>query len=125
MDNGLTPYILVDTRDENVVVPQGYVENNRIILNISPSATHGLALGNENVSFSARFGGSPMEIFVPTPSVLAIYAQENGQGMMFGEGGSNQSADNEGDDGGPDGDPDGNPPTPPSGGKKPSLTVVK
>lgn len=124
MDNGLTPYILVDTRSEAVVVPEGYIENERIILNISPAATHGLALGNDSVAFSARFGGKPMEVFVPTPNVLAIYAQENGQGMMFG--------DQEGVVAAPP-EPDGDGPAPASptpngagtGGKKPSLKVVK
>lgn len=121
VDNGLTPYILVDARDEGVVVPEGYIENNRIILNISPSATNGLALGNDSVSFNARFGGSPMEIFIPTPNVLAIYAQENGQGMMFGDSDGQQ---NKQDDGGSDDHPPDSP-SPGGGGKKPSLTVVK
>lgn len=131
VDNGLTPYILVDTRSEAVVVPRDYIENNRIILNISMQATQGLALDNDNVSFSARFGGKPMNVYVPTSSVLAIYAQENGQGMMFGEAEEMpaetapqapvpEGAD-EGD--GPDDDPSG--PGPSGGGKKPSLKIVK
>jgi len=73
VDNGFTPYMLVDTALEVVHVPRAFVENGRIILNISPEATHSLVLGNEAV------------IHVPVVSVLAIYARENGQGMMFGE----------------------------------------
>ncbi len=88
-DNGLTPYILVDTRFDSVLVPENYIENNRIILNISPTATHDLSLGNDGISFNARFNGLPTDIYVPAASVLAIYAQENGQGMMFGEAGEN------------------------------------
>ncbi len=84
-DNDLTPYILVDTRFDSVMVPSNYIENNRIILNIGSTATYGLSLGNDGVSFNARFNGSPTDIYIPTASVLAIYAQENGQGMMFGE----------------------------------------
>ena len=131
VDNGLTPYILVDTRSEAVVVPRDYIENNRIILNISMQATQGLALDNDNVGFSARFGGKPMDVYVPTSSVLAIYAQENGQGMMFGEAeevpaeaGQEvpvSAGDEQGD--GPDDDPSG--PAPSGGGKKPSLKIVK
>ncbi|MDO6460315.1 ClpXP protease specificity-enhancing factor [Granulosicoccaceae sp. 1_MG-2023] len=132
VDNGLTPYILVDTHSEAVVVPRDYIENNRIILNISMQATQGLALENDNVSFSARFGGKPMNVFVPTSSVLAIYAQENGQGMMFGEaeepqigaGAETPAPAAEGSPerpGGPDDDPSG----PSGGGKKPSLKIVK
>lgn len=121
VDNGLTPYILVDTRSEAVIVPESFIENNRIILNISPMATHDLALGNDNVSFNARFSGSPLDVFIPTPSVLAIYAQENGQGMMFGDGDSNEPP--------PSGGPNGRselPAGPDQGsGKKPSLKIVK
>ncbi len=115
VDNGLTPYILVDTRSEAVVVPESYIENNRIILNISPMATHGLALGNDSVSFNARFSGAPLDVFIPTSSVLAIYAQENGQGMMFGD------SDEDGEPP-PSSDPDGGGNSP---AKKPSLKIVK
>ncbi len=121
-DNGLTPYILVDARSESVVVPENYIDNNRIILNISTSATHGLALGNEGVTFNARFNGAPLDIYIPTASVLAIYAQENGQGMMFGD------SDNENGPKPPSGSIDP-PPRLPGGGngatKKPSLKIVK
>lgn len=85
VDNGFTPYMLVDTALDVVEVPRAFVENGRIILNISPEATHSLVLGNEAVTFNARFSGTAMDVHVPVVSVLAIYARENGQGMMFGE----------------------------------------
>ena len=85
VDNGFTPYMLVDTSLDVVEVPRAFVENGQIILNISPEATHSLVLGNEAVTFNARFSGSAMDVHVPIASVLAIYARENGQGMMFGE----------------------------------------
>ena len=85
VDSNLTPYLLVDTTQEGVNVPRDYVENGKIILNISPSAAQGLVLANEEVSFSARFAGKPSAIGFPVPAVLAIYAKENGQGMMFAE----------------------------------------
>jgi stringent starvation protein B len=85
VDNGFTPYMLVDTSLDVVEVPRAFVENGRIILNISPEATHSLVLGNEAVTFNARFSGTAMDVYVPVVSVLAIYARENGQGMMFGE----------------------------------------
>lgn len=124
VDNDLTPYILVDTNAESVVVPEGFIENNRIILNVSPMATKALALENDNVSFNARFGGSPMDVFVPTSSVLAIYAHENGQGMMFGDAESGTEAGSGGPSK-PDPNDGGSPPNSPSGGKKPSLKIVK
>lgn len=85
VDNGATPHLLVDASYPGVVVPKQYVENNKIILNIGPLAAHGLILGNDQVEFSARFSGQTLSVIVPTPAVLAIYARENGQGMVFNE----------------------------------------
>lgn len=86
VDNDLTPYLMVDATKRGTVVPEDYLdEQGRIILNISPSATSGLLMTNEEVTFSARFSGQSMSIVVPTYSVRAIYARENGQGMMFDE----------------------------------------
>jgi len=86
VDNNLTPYLMVDANKRGTVVPMDYLDElGRIILNISPSATSGLLMTNEEVTFSARFSGQSMSIVVPTYSVRAIYARENGQGMMFDE----------------------------------------
>lgn len=85
VDNNLTPYLLVDSAVEEVEVPRDFVENGRIILNISPEATHSLVLGNGAITFNARFSGAAMDVNVPISGVLAIYAKENGQGMMFGD----------------------------------------
>lgn len=86
VDNNLTPYLMVDAKKRGTVVPEDYLDElGRIILNISPSATSGLLMTNEEVTFSARFSGQSMGIVVPTYSVRAIYARENGQGMMFDE----------------------------------------
>ena len=81
-DNGFTPYIAVFV-DANVQVPQEYVKNNEIVLNVGFEATSGLKLGNDQIEFKARFGGSAREIVVPIDHVVAIYARENGQGMAF------------------------------------------
>lgn len=122
VDNGLTPYVLVDTSATEVVVPQSFVENGRIILNVSPDATHSLILGNDLITFNARFSGSAMDVNVPVSSVLAIYARENGQGMMFTE------QDEPPTDPSPDGDntdreDDDN--TPAKNAGRPKLTIVK
>lgn len=85
IDNGMTPYVLVNAGVPDVVVPEQYVQDGRVVLNISPSAVRDLELGNEFVSFSARFGGTPTEIFLPVAAILAIYAKENGKGMIFPE----------------------------------------
>jgi len=81
-DNGFTPYLAVYV-DGSVQVPNEYVKNNEIVLNVGFEATSGLQLGNDYISFKARFGGVAREILVPTDHVVAIYARENGQGMAF------------------------------------------
>ncbi|MGR8941471.1 MAG: ClpXP protease specificity-enhancing factor [Gammaproteobacteria bacterium] len=82
-DNRLTPHLLVDAEHPDAHVPREYVEDGKIILNIRPEAVQGLSLGNDHVEFSARFGGMPKHIVVPIVAVLAIYAKENGKGMIF------------------------------------------
>ncbi len=82
VDHQFTPYVAVHV-DETVQVPQEYVKNGEIVLNISYDATSGLKLGNDFIEFKARFSGSARGIMVPVNRVLAIYARENGQGMAF------------------------------------------
>lgn len=81
-DQGFTPHLAVIV-DENVMVPAGYSREGQIVLNIGDGATAGLELGNEAITFQARFGGVAHSIYVPVSHVLAIYARENGQGMAF------------------------------------------
>jgi stringent starvation protein B len=83
VENGLTPYLLVDATRPDVVIPRQYVQDGRIILNLNPQAVVGLVLGNQSIAFSARFGGTPMQIDVPLNAVLALYAKETGKRMVF------------------------------------------
>jgi len=83
MDNKMTPHLLVDAEQKGVTVPRQYVKDGKIVLNILSTAVRQLDLGNEWISFSARFGGSLFTVFVPVNAVLAIYALESGQGMAF------------------------------------------
>jgi stringent starvation protein B len=85
VDNDMTPYVLVNAENDDTYIPYDYVEDGKIVLNVSPVAVNGLELGNDFVAFSARFAGKPMEVSFPVTSVLAIYAKENGQGMVFNE----------------------------------------
>lgn len=106
IDNDMTPFILVDANVENVHIPRNYVANGKIILNISPSAVQALEIGNDVLKFDARFNGSPMTIVAPIHATLAIYAKENGRGMVFSE--------------------DDNPPEPTKNAtQQPQLRVVK
>lgn len=82
-DNELTPYLIVASDFPNVQVPMQYAEDGRIVLNVNPRAITAFSASNEEVSFSARFSGKPFSVYVPMAAVIAIYAQENGEGMFF------------------------------------------
>ncbi|WP_104201793.1 ClpXP protease specificity-enhancing factor [Billgrantia saliphila] len=84
LDNEQTPYIVVDAEQSGVNVPRQFVQNGQIVLNVGPSAVRELRIENDAISFNARFGGQPMQVFVPTPALVAIYSRENGVGMVFG-----------------------------------------
>lgn len=83
VENDLTPHIVVDAMLPGVRVPQEFIQDGQIILNIAPRAVGQLELGNEAITFHARFGGRPHSVIVPLYSVQAIYARENGAGTMF------------------------------------------
>lgn len=82
-DNNLTPYVLVDATREGVRVPPHVIKNGQVVLNLAMRAVANLDLGNDWISFQARFSGVSHSILIPVSAVLALYAQENGQGMMF------------------------------------------
>ena len=109
-------YLLVFANHPDVIVPMQYVEGGNIVLNLSPIAIRGLVVGNDQITFSGRFGGTPMEVVVPVSQAAAIYARENGKGMVFAPDG----------EGGPDGTPpkDGKPEAPKSIDRS-HLRVVK
>lgn len=83
LDNELTPYIMVDALYPGVQVPGEHIREDRIVLNISPSATRGLILENDRIVFTARFSGRTEQIFINPNAVLEIYAKENGRGIAF------------------------------------------
>jgi len=118
VDNQCTPHLLVEVKDDQVRVPRQFVEKGVIVLNVAPGAVKNLLLGNERISFSARFGGTPHDIDVPVAAVQAIYARENGQGIFLGD-----AADEDAPPAAPlDGEAGQ---TPRTGGKPPHLTIVK
>lgn len=112
-DNELTPHIVVDAEAPGVEVPRKYVQDNQIVLNITASAVHKLLVSNDAVEFQARFSGMVHQIYAPISSITAIYAKENGRGMVFHD---DQEGGGEGDE----------TPTPSNAKfKKPGLTIVK
>lgn len=82
-DNQLTPYLLVDATQPHTDVPQQFVKDGQIVLNLAPHAIHQFHMSNDAITFSARFGGVAREIYVPIRAVLGVYARENGQGLFF------------------------------------------
>lgn len=124
VDNGLTPHLLVDASREAVQVPSRYVEDGRIVLNVSPGAVRDLMLGNELIAFEARFGGTAFAISLPPDAVLGVYARENGKGMLFPDEPAEEPPEPPRPDRpGPEGPKPDKPR--PSGGGRPSLKVVK
>ena len=104
-DNGLTPYLAVSV-NEQVQVPKEHVRDGEIVLNIGALATDKLQIGNDEITFQARFSGRIHQILVPMDRVIAVYAKETNNGMAF-------PAD------------DSPPPTPPPTAGRPKLTRVK
>ena len=105
LDNGCTPYLVLDATVGGTFVPEEHVKEGQIVLNISPSAVRDLQIEQDFLSFDGRFQGVAMEIYAPINAVLGIVARENGEGMWF-----------------PKEDDDNPDPTPPN---PPTLKVVK
>ena len=118
IDNDLTPYLLVDATREGLIAPMEFADNGRLVLNISQRAVRNLDLGNELIAFSGRFGGQALDVQVPVRAVMAIYARETGQGMLFND--ADDDPPPEGEDGGGDSG-DGAP----RSQRRPNLRVVK
>lgn len=83
VDNECTPYVSVDAYYPEVSVPQDYVNDGQIVLNLAPRAITELTMDNKAIAFSTRFGGVPTSIYLPINAITGIYARENGQGMVF------------------------------------------
>jgi len=82
-DNALTPYLLINAEERGVFVPQQYIKDGQIVLNIAPHAVQQLLMDNDSVGFSARFGGVAQQVYVPMRAIMGLYARENGQGLFF------------------------------------------
>ncbi len=109
-DTGKTPHLFLDATVSGVEVPAQHVQDGKIVLNCSYSATKNLVLGNDGIEFEARFSGTPHLIIAPMESVLGIYARESGEGMLFSEqeaGGDVPETSDSDDDEAPDPSPAG------------------
>lgn len=111
-DNSMTPYLLVDAEFPGAVVPREFVNDGQIVLNISMSAVRHLHIDKQGVSFEARFSGKPMQVYVPMAAAMALYAKEDGDGLVFPPEGFDETPE-----------PEPTPPEPPKKGF--TLKVVK
>ena len=110
VDSGFTPHVLVNAVSDGVQVPQAYVKDGQITLNVHPNAVQRLEMDNDQIQFSARFGGQTFSVVAPMSAVLAVFARETGRGLFFQDEGI--------DDPTPD-------PQPPKTSKRPALKRVK
>jgi len=113
-DCGYTPHVIVDAERAGTEVPQAYVKDGKIVLNLSVNATQRLKLDNDNIEFDARFAGVIHHVRFPVNAVMGIYARETGEGMVFSE-----------SDLGPPGPPASPAAAEEGGGRRPQLRVVK
>lgn len=121
VDSGLTPHLLVNAEFPGLEVPESSIQDGRVVLNIAPTAVRDLLIDAELVTFVARFGGVSRAVSVPVNAVEAVYARENGRGMMFPVDEDEESAaESDSSDGGGDDDHSG-----PERKSRPNLKVVK
>ncbi|MEK6550897.1 MAG: ClpXP protease specificity-enhancing factor SspB [Pseudomonadota bacterium] len=85
LEQGFTPHVAVYATYPGVQVPDRFVQDGRVVLNVHPQAVTRYLLNDDGLSFSARFGGVPQSVTIPLPAILAVYAHENGQGISFPE----------------------------------------
>jgi stringent starvation protein B len=75
-DKGFNPYLAVAV-DSSCKVPNAYVRDGQIVLDISMNATHQLELGLDSIRFQARFGGVAQHLFVPMHRVLGVFPEHD------------------------------------------------
>ena len=119
VDSECTPHIIVDATQPCVEVPQQFVEDGKIILNIAPRSVMQFSMDDDAVAFNARFSGQPMQVYVTLYAIEGIYARENGSGTMFPEEPAYQALDKKA------AEPTADDADKPKASKRPTLTVVK
>ncbi len=119
VDSECTPHLIVDATQPGVEVPQQFVEDGKIVLNIAPRSVQQFSMDNEAVAFNARFSGQPMKVYVPLYAIEGIYTRENGAGTIFPQEPAYQALDKKGPDAAVDGSSKA------KTAKRPNLTVVK
>ena len=83
VDSKCTPILVIDANHPRCNIPQDFVEGGEIVFNISYAAIRDLKISNEFIEFKASFSGVIHLISAPIKAVLAVYAEENGEGIFF------------------------------------------
>ena len=83
VDSSCTPILVIDANHPRSKIPRDFVEGGEIVFNISPGAIRDLKMLNDIVEFKASFSGVIHFISAPVNAILAVYAEENGEGIFF------------------------------------------
>jgi len=91
VDSKCTAILVIDANNPRCKIPLDFAESGEIVFNISPDAIRDLKMLNECVEFKASFSGVVYVIHAPINAILAIYAEENGEGIFFDAEDDNES----------------------------------
>lgn len=83
VDSACTPILVIDANNPKCKIPRDFAEGGEIVFNISNHAIRDLKMTNESVEFKASFSGVIHIIYAPIKAILAVYAEENGEGIFF------------------------------------------
>jgi stringent starvation protein B len=83
VDSNCNPIVVIDANNPRCKIPQGFAEGGEIVFNIAPSAIRDLKMLNDLLEFKASFSGVIHIISAPIKAILAVYAEENGEGIFF------------------------------------------
>lgn len=83
VDSGCNPILVIDATNPRAKIPRDFANDGEIVFNISATAIRDLKMKNDAIEFKASFSGVIHIISAPIKAILAIYAEENGEGLFF------------------------------------------
>ena len=85
VDNDCTPHLVIAAPGAGWVhgVPLHLLQEEMLVLNISPTATANLSIDNDSVTFNTRFGGQPHQVWVSMQAIISLIARETGEGISL------------------------------------------
>lgn len=82
-DSACTPILVLDALNPKCKIPKDFADGGEIVFNVSTVAVRDFKLTNEGVEFKASFSGVIHIISAPIKAILALYAEENGEGIFL------------------------------------------